>query len=167
MTDQIKTERLLLRRFREDDIVAISATLQDRGIARMIPTMPWPYQESDAREFVTKTAPALRATYAAELDGALVGAVGINGQLGYWFMRSAWGRGFATEASQALLKIRFEKDQSPMRSGHRLENKRSRRVLTKLGFRDTVQRQAFCHAEAANVAMQDMELTFADWEAQP
>lgn len=166
MTDAITTERLLLRRFRDDDEAVVATALQDIDIARMIPAMPWPYGAEEARVFITRTAPNDPSIYAVEHEGKLVGTIGVGEQLGYWFMLSAWGQGFATEASRSVLATRFRSDQSPLRSGHRIGNDRSRRVLQKLGFRDTGQRQAFCNAEGADVAMQDMELTFADWEAR-
>ncbi|MEM8775547.1 MAG: GNAT family N-acetyltransferase, partial [Pseudomonadota bacterium] len=121
MSDVIKTERLVLRRFREDDIPAITAALQDRDIARMMPQMSWPYTEADAEVFVRETAPTKPLGFAIEYERALIGAVGADERLGYWLARSAWCKGFASEAARALIDYRFERDQTPLRSGHRVD----------------------------------------------
>lgn len=165
MTDVIKTERLVLRRFRESDIGVVTSALQDIEMVRMIPSMPWPYTEHDAVTFVRDTAQNDPSVFAIERDGDLHGAVGVNGQLGYWIARNFWGNGFATEASHAVLKRRFRLDKSHVKSSHRVENTRSRQVLTKLGFQDTAVSERFCNAEASTVVMQDMELTHTSWQA--
>jgi len=58
------------------------------------------------------------------------------GGLGYWFAREAWGRGYATESSRAMLELGFR------RLGfHRVWGKcdelnaQSARVMEKLGLR--------------------------------
>ncbi|MEM8804304.1 MAG: GNAT family N-acetyltransferase, partial [Pseudomonadota bacterium] len=91
--------------------------------------------------------------------------VGADERLGYWLARSAWCKGFASEAARALIDYRFERDQTPLRSGHRVDNPGSRKVLVKLGFRDTAQKTVHSFGEGTTVTLQVMELTYANWEA--
>jgi len=74
--------------------------------------------------------------------GLLIGSAGIAFvpeqdcfELGYNFMKSAWGMGYATEASRAILE--FAKGPLSKRRffcRHAVENVRSQRVIEKLGF---------------------------------
>ncbi len=165
MTDAIRTERLTLRRFLQADVPAVVSALQDRDVARMLPLLPWPYTAQDALEFITGPAAATPLCYAVAHENRLVGCVGITDHLGYWLGRAGWGQGFATEAARAVLDLHFAADHTPLRSGHRPENAASRRVLLKLGFRDTVPKTVFCNAEGHEVTIQQMELTHAAWKA--
>lgn len=75
----------------------------------------------------------------------LIGSLGIindpkrqNDQvkmLGYSLGEDYWGMGYMTEAAQAIIKYGFEKFQLSLISAYCYpENKRSRRILQKLGF---------------------------------
>lgn len=58
-------------------------------------------------------------------------------EIGYFLKRSAWGRGYATEAARRLLEFAFEKGQLPeVVATFDRSNLGSRRVLTKAGFTD-------------------------------
>ncbi|MEL6410156.1 MAG: GNAT family N-acetyltransferase [Pseudomonadota bacterium] len=166
MMDVIKTERLVLRRFRDADIPAITAALQDRDIVRMMPQMPWPYTRADAEQYVREVAPSKPLGFAIEHNGTLIGSVGADIRLGYWLSRLAWCQGFASEAARGLLGYRFERDRSTLLSGHRVDNPGSRRVLKKLGFVDVSQKSVHSFGEGADVKIQVMQLTHAAWEAQ-
>lgn len=79
----------------------------------------------------------------APLDGRFLGSVCLmiereapsSAELGYWFAREAWGKGYATEASRAILAFGF--DQLKL---HRIwgkcheRNPASARVMEKLGM---------------------------------
>jgi [ribosomal protein S5]-alanine N-acetyltransferase len=58
--------------------------------------------------------------------------------LGYRFKKSAWGKGYATEAAYACLKYGFEKLKIPKITGRAVpENEDSWRVLEKIGMQFT------------------------------
>ncbi len=164
MTDILQTERLTLRRLEARDAAPITEALQEIDVVRWIPRMPWPYTQADAETFIHEVAAREDLTYGIEHAGKLVGSVSGERQLGYWLAKDAWGQGFATEASRAVLAKRFAQDDTPVPSGHRVGNARSRHVLTKLGFRDTVTRTLFCTADGRDVTLQDMELTKSRWQ---
>jgi RimJ/RimL family protein N-acetyltransferase len=71
----------------------------------------------------------------------LIGGIGLHAdetgaiELGYWITPSAWGRGFATEAGEAVLAMaRDTLRLDRLVSGHFVDNPASGRVLAKLGF---------------------------------
>jgi RimJ/RimL family protein N-acetyltransferase len=115
-TETIRTERLVLRPFREDDVAAVLAVCQDPDIQHWITAVPAPYTENDARFFVREVAIGGRAAgrdlpVAIEVDGRLVGASGVHHltaghplgpEIGYWIAPGARGRGYAAETAHAL-----------------------------------------------------------------
>ena len=79
--------------------------------------------------------------FAVEAGSRMVGVVDLDslGQgeadLGYWFERLAWGRGYASEAAHAV--VRFASTAvglARLRAGHAVDNTASGWVLAKLGF---------------------------------
>ncbi|MBJ7453884.1 MAG: GNAT family N-acetyltransferase [Blastococcus sp.] len=114
-TETIRTERLVLRPFREDDVGAVFAACQDPDIQRWITALPVPYTETHARNFVRDVATGGRAagrdlTVAIEANGVLIGSSGVHAlrthplgpEIGYWLVPRARGRGYATETTHAL-----------------------------------------------------------------
>ena len=127
------------------------AALVRRDLAHLSPWMPWAterYSVEDAREFIRRN---LRQ-YAEDQGFAAViffrsrvaGSIGFNGidwanrkaDIGYWLGADFQGRGLMTESCRALVEHAF--------GGLRLnrveiycavENRRSRRVPERLGFR--------------------------------
>ncbi len=80
--------------------------------------------------------------FAVELDGRMIGVADIDeisereGSVGYWFDRSAWGRGYAYEAARAIVSFGREGvGLLRLTAGHAHDNLASGRVLSKLGFR--------------------------------
>jgi RimJ/RimL family protein N-acetyltransferase len=72
----------------------------------------------------------------------LVGAVGLTitkrfsrAELGYWVGKPFWGKGFATEASRAVLKYGFEGLQlNKIYATHMTRNPASGKVMQKIGM---------------------------------
>ena len=165
MTEALRTNRLTLRRFCAADAPDVTRYMQDPGVASMLTQVPWPYALSDAEEFICRYADDAPTHFAVVHDGALIGAISLAQQLGYWYARPAWGQGFATEAAQALLTRHFAASSETVVSGHLTDNPASRRVLQKLGFRDDTRRQLRIASRTEEVTLQRMTLTQSDWEA--
>ncbi len=77
-------------------------------------------------------------------DGNLVGTAGLRdidrehgqAELGFWFAVDCWGRGYATEAAQALIQFGFETLKlNRIYAHHMLRNPASGRVLEKVGMK--------------------------------
>jgi RimJ/RimL family protein N-acetyltransferase len=142
-----RTPRLLLRPGFPEDAPALAAAIGDRTIARNLAVVPWPYTLRDAEAFLARprdpVLPALLIFERTEGAPRLVGSCGLGRrpsgavELGYWIARHAWGRGFATEASRALIDIARALDLGQLEASHFIDNPASARVLDKLGFEST------------------------------
>lgn len=142
-----RTPRLLLRPGWIEDAPALAAAI-DEGTARNTTRMPWPYGIADAEAFLSQPAGPLPSflIIAREQGGLrLVGGVGLHGdagepELGYWIRADARGRGYATEAAAAVVRLAGASLRKPrLVSCHFLDNPASGRVLRKLGFTPTGQ----------------------------
>lgn len=139
-----RTRRLLLRPGFPEDAPALARAIADEAIVRNLATAPWPYRVRDAEAFLASTRdPVLPSFLIFErTDEApqLVGSCGLGRrpsgavELGYWIGRAHWGRGFATEASLALIDIARGLGLAQLEASHFLDNPASSRVLEKLGF---------------------------------
>ncbi|MFE9201906.1 GNAT family N-acetyltransferase [Micromonospora sp. NPDC007230] len=117
----IRTDRLLLRQYRVDDVDALLAYYGDPLVARYVPWEPW--SREHAAEQVAKRINRLGVTgidsalaLVVEHKGEVVGDVVLwpadetlsRGEMGWIFHPSMSGRGFATEAVRALIGVAFE-----------------------------------------------------------
>ena len=139
---QIRTQRLLLRPPALADAARIGLLAGDYDVACMTGTIPHPYSEQMAAEWIGG---ALRGEEGVvlmiERDGTPIGCTGYrpfgedHAELGYWIGKPYWGQGYATEAVQALIAHAFDADGFDyLKAGHFADNPASERVLRKLGF---------------------------------
>ena len=114
-TEVVRTERLLLRPYRPDDVDTVYRACQDPELQRWLTALPVPYQRETAEAFVTGIAPSGRSagtdlSCAVEADGELVGSCGLHQlttgrlgpEVGYWIAPWARRRGYAAEAARGL-----------------------------------------------------------------
>lgn len=148
----IETRRLILRQPTRDDAETLAKLANDAAVAENLSTLPHPYGLDDAFAFIdnTEISPS-RVNFGVYLKGgsagpAFVGTVGLMPRdgdrfaIGYWVGRPYWGRGLATEATQAMVDLAFERLEAPAVAGAcRVTNGASRRVLEKCGFQYTGQ----------------------------
>jgi RimJ/RimL family protein N-acetyltransferase len=114
VTEVLRTDRLWLRPYRDDDEDVVHRACQDPEIQRWVTAIPVPYTREDARRWVEEFAPKERTdglglSVAIEADGQFVGSGGIllqpgrlGPEVGYWIAPWARGRGYAAEAAHAL-----------------------------------------------------------------
>ena len=88
-------------------------------------------------------------------------------QVGYFLLKPAWGRGYATEVARALLRYGFAELRLPHIAGMtERDNLSSQHVLTKIGLRRNGER-AFPHPAYAHAGpMAWFEREAADWMAE-
>ena len=138
------TQRLLLRPIWPEDWEAVLAGVGEEAIARNLARVPWPYTEADARWWTSQPQDPCLPTFAVveSRSGRLVGSIGVarrsdgvEVELGYWFARPYWGRGFATEAGRGVIEVARALGIRKIAAGHFADNPASGRVLRKLGFR--------------------------------
>lgn len=140
-----KTERLILRPWRENDAENLYLYASDPQVG---PPAGWPPHTSveNSREII-RTVLSAPETYAVCLKetGKPIGSIGLHRndlaeqddefELGYWIGRPFWGQGMIPEAAREMLRHAFE-DLGMMRiwCGYYDGNVKSCRVQEKLGF---------------------------------
>jgi len=181
-TTIIETERLVLRPLTLADAPRLAQIADHAEIARRLATMPHPYDERDALDFITRirTATSGAACFAITLkgDGELIGTCGYGPahqqpdeappetDFGYWLGLDYWGKGYATEAARVVLAHAFERSGvAVITTDYQLGNDASRRVLVRLGFRLIGIRRRLSLGSGGDVETMQVELTGADWRA--
>jgi RimJ/RimL family protein N-acetyltransferase len=142
-----RTSRLLLRPGWVEDAPALARAIADEAIVRNLSTAPWPFALRDAEAFLAAprdtVLPSFLIFERTESDPILVGSCGLGRrpsgavELGYWIAREHWDRGFATEASLALIAIAEALGLERLEASYFIDNPASGRVLEKLGFTAT------------------------------
>lgn len=143
----IVTQRLVLRPFAQADAPAVFAACSNPVLGERA---GWPPHQTldDSLAYIREIAPlgfVWAITEAAE-GAPVVGSVGLLPDprfpdddavllLGYWLHQDFWGRGYMTEAAQAVLAWAREHCAPRLFTcSHFLENTPSRRVIEKCGF---------------------------------
>lgn len=149
----VETDRLIVRYWQDTDVEDAFAIYGDPEVTR--------YLAGDARDTVIEETRAWivgkvasqaekvpLGVWAVEeratgrvVGHALLQYATINGEdrveVGYAFSRPAWGKGYATEIAQAMLRVGFERLNLAEIYGVVIpENGASRRVLEKVGMRN-------------------------------
>jgi [ribosomal protein S5]-alanine N-acetyltransferase len=145
--NQTKTN-FMLRHFKNGDQESLIENANNIKIFNNVKdTFPHPYTYADASwwiEFCQETnKPA--TTFAIDIDGKVVGAVGIiigadvqrvTAEIGYWLGENYWGRGITVEALKQMTDYVFQNFPELERLWAAVfeYNKSSMRVLEKAGF---------------------------------
>ena len=150
----IRTDRLVLRPLALSDAARIALLAGDFDVASMTGTIPHPYNERMAGEWIGSALAGEEGTvFVIERDGALIGCVGYRedekggAELGYWLGKPYWGQGFATEASAAMVAYAFDDGGLDyLTIGHFADNPASARIIAKLGFTEQGEKIRECVA---------------------
>ena len=145
----IETSRLVLRPLVLDDAPAVAERAGDRRVARYLIAVPSPYPVSLATRWISARIAWWHASRGLTLaitrraaPGQLLGTVSLRrfvrdrrAELGYWLGADDWGKGYATEAADAMLELGFrelglDRIYAQVLAG----NAASCRVLEKLGM---------------------------------
>jgi len=99
------------------------------------------------------------------LGAEQIGGMGCHGgELGYFFARKHWGKGYATEIARAVIARAFAvMGWDQITAGVFDGNPGSVRVLEKLGFKETGRSKLFSKAQGKQLHGPDFVLTRADW----
>lgn len=166
----LASDRLVLRPFRLSDGPTVEELAGAFDVAKMLDVVPFPYPAGDGARWIAthddNRAAGAEYPFAIEMDGKLVGSVGLNREtdglfhLGYWIGMPYWGKGIATEAARLALAFAFDDLVEPeVKSGHYADNHASGRVMTKLGFRYAKESMRFSKARGHAVRFLDTRLT--------
>jgi RimJ/RimL family protein N-acetyltransferase len=145
----IRTERLLLRQWRESDIEPFAAINADPDVMRYFPA---PYRREESEAAVERYRVHIEehgwSLWAVEVPGvaACIGCLGLAipkweapftpaVEIGWRLAKEHWGRGYATEGARAALAYGFDDlGLSEILSFTVPANTASRRVMEKIGM---------------------------------
>jgi 8-oxo-dGTP diphosphatase len=176
------TNRLIIRRPRKSDASRMAELLNDESVVTYLATVPFPYHQDDAVAFIESAngaggLPPRNAFVIVGPDGGdIVGGIGVRpselsdgttaGEIGYWLGRDSWGRGYATEAVEALLPYCFHTlALDRVTASVDVENTASCLILEKAGFRATAMIDGWYPARGAARKSILMVLESGRWKA--
>ena len=141
MADEIRTGRLVMRRFRMADVEPMHRLLSDPGATRYWSTPPHEsVEQSEAwvRSEV-ESPPELIDDFVVTLDGAVIGKLGCFRlpEIGFLFDPATWGKGYAIEAMLAFIDHRRALRGTELTADVDPRNERSMRLLQRAGFVET------------------------------
>ncbi len=144
-TPTLTTERLILRRFTEEDLSALFDIYRDEEVNTFLPWFPLQTLEEARAFYETRFASNYQREkgydYAICLkeDNVPIGYVNVSMEesydLGYGLRKEFWHRGIVTEACRAVVE-QLRRDGIPyITATHDVQNPRSGEVMKKLGMR--------------------------------
>ena len=147
MTEQpvLRTERLILRRFRLNDVDDVLAYANDEEWQRYLLPLPYPYERVHAEQFVSESFLKdwkSKPTFAIVFDDTVIGGINLSvdkrhqtAEMGYSIARKHWGNGYATEAAHAVVNWAFEAFcLAKTYAVANVDNRRSWRVMERIGM---------------------------------
>ena len=151
----IETERLILRQWTYDDINDMVEGLNNLNVSKWLAAVPYPYTETDARDFVKHTIENDLLNFAIVLKsenkaigGTQISDINQNNKTaggGIWLNEKYHGKGYGTEAFGAKIKYGFEVlGLRRQENGYFKGNEKSHQMQLKLGYKDEgIKRQKF------------------------
>lgn len=142
----IETSRLHLRPPTLADAVNVAEGLNDFDVAKMLVRVPWPYALEGAVWWINQWLEGREngwcfAITERQHPDHLVGIVSVepaNGsyEMGWWLAQTFWGRGYMTEAVEAVVNHVWREDpKTILKAGAISDNPASLRIQEKLGFK--------------------------------
>lgn len=145
----LRTERLTLRSWRDDDREPFAAMNADPQVREFFPSTQT-REESDRSvdRFIAHEADHGFAFWAAEVDGEFAGFIGLSvtsfdtgfpyaDEIGWRLARKFWNQGLATEGARACLEYAWTTlGRDRIVAFTAPSNLPSRRVMTKIGMRE-------------------------------
>jgi RimJ/RimL family protein N-acetyltransferase len=174
----LETPRLVLRPLEPADAPQIQAIFPQWEIVKYLNrVVPWPFPANGAETFLREMAlPAMErgdgwswTIRQKNSTDDLLGVVNLRRNAdehrGFWLDPRSQGRGYMTEACDAVTEFWFEVLKLPlMRVAKALENVASRRISEKQGMRviDTAERDYVCGRLPAEI----WQITAEEWRAR-
>lgn len=172
----LTTKDLVLRPPHQEDVADIANLANNINVASMLTSMPYPYFDNHAEEFVEKiSSPSVTDCHYAITHaetGKVMGICSLHGPgrshglpyVGYWLGEAFWGNGYATQAARALVDLFFK-------AGSRDElifsvlnvNAASRRVIEKCGASLWMEEQLYSNFFGTERTVQHYRITRESW----
>ena len=145
----LKTERLVLRPWRQSDLEDFYEYASVDGVGQMAGWLP--HKSKEDSQMILDRFIEGKKTFALDYDGKVIGSLGIEKydeeqypefddkrcrEIGYVLSKDYWGKGLMAEAVKEVIRYLFEEvDLDLITCGHFLSNNQSHRVQEKCGFR--------------------------------
>lgn len=144
-TPTLETERLILRKFTEDDLEALFLILKDEEVNKFLPWYPMKNLEETQRlyeeRYAAKYAEPQAYAYAICLkeDNLPIGYIKVDMEehhdFGYALRKEFWHKGIVSEAARAVVE-QVKKDGLPyITATHDVNNPHSGGVMKKIGMK--------------------------------
>lgn len=136
----MNTERLVLRRFCEDDLQDLHEYLCDEQVVRFEPYKPMTLHET-AENLAWRISTDEMIAVEQKSSGKMIGNVYLGKrdfdtlEIGFAFNRLFWGQGYAAESCRALIEKAFSDGVHRIYAECDPENRNSWALLERLGFR--------------------------------
>ena len=175
------TPRLHLRPYRPADAPEVWQVLSAEGIYATTAYIPRNITLAQTRYWVEQVCRAAQEGTALELavfsrsDGRYLGNVGLiqlhprhrSAEITYFIRPDAWGKGYATEAAEVLVRYGFEKKQLHRIAGTCMkQNAASQRVMEKLGFRVEGIAREELYKDGVFLDVTHLALLASEWQAR-
>lgn len=145
----LKTERLLIRPWRQSDLDDFYSYASVDGVGQMA---GWkPHKSKEESKIILDMFISHKKTFALEYQGKVIGSVGIEKyiethfpefenkkcrEIGYVLSKEYWGQGLMPEALKEVIRFLFENaNLDVIFCGHFLWNEQSHRAQGKSGFK--------------------------------
>ncbi len=145
----LRTDRLLIRPWRQSDLDDFYAYASVDGVGQMA---GWkPHKSKEESQMILDMFIRHKKTFALEYQGKVIGSIGIEKynethfpefenkkcrEIGYVLSKEYWGRGMMPEAVKEVIRFLFvEAGLDVIFCGHFLRNVQSQRVKEKCGFK--------------------------------
>lgn len=145
----LKTERLILRPWQQEDLDDFYEYAMVDGVGQMAGWLP--HENKETTQMILDSFITHKKTFALELDGKVIGSLGIENykedefpeldglrgrSIGYVLSKAYWGQGLMPEAVKAVQKYLFKDAGFDfLVVSHYVWNGQSRRVIQKSGFK--------------------------------
>ena len=146
----INTERLTLKKIEKKDLKILVNHLNNWNVVKWLVNVPYPYTLIDAETWLDKSSKEELALN-IYLKSILIGGITIDRRktnnssvLGYWIGEEYWGKGYALEACNFLIRYFYSNHSGNiLYASHMLKNEKSKKILLNLGFQKVSEGKVF------------------------
>lgn len=175
------TPRLFIRPYIAADVDSFLRVVRSPAVYATTAYIPRKYPRSRAEWWIRMVRSSIENRTSFEFamfdreTGAYVGNIGVTnvrkeariGSIAYFIDPERWGRGYATEGGEAMLRFAFQTlDLYRMAGTCMLHNMASRRVMEKLGFQFEGIARSELYKDGVFIDVAHLAILKPDWEAR-
>lgn len=176
-TPTIETERLLLRKFNENDMEALFAIYKDPEVNTYLPWFPVETLEETKVIFQEKyeeiyiKPEGYRYAICLKADNVPIGYINVsddeNHDFGYALRKEFWHQGIVSEAGVSIIEQLKKNDFKYISATHDIKNPNSGKVMKKIGlYYKYTYSVALWKPKNISATFRLYQLTFNEWEEE-